>query len=155
MPDSRLIHPQTLDDMLLFRLWQLSLPAGRCVIKMCETEFGITRREWRMVAELARNEGVLSSQLASLAGLDRAQTSRAVTSLTAKGFVKRQPRRGNRREVHLNLTEDGHALYERLLPRVSSINAELMSTLSPAEADMLDALLERLQAKAQAMAPLD
>lgn len=153
MPTSRLTQPETLDDMLLFRLWNLSARAGRCVIQMCEAEFGITRREWRMLAELALNEGVLSSQLAELTGLDRARTSRAITSLAVKGLVVRRPRPGDRREVLLSLTEAGQQLYERLLPRVAGINRELVSTLSQAEADTLDTLLSRLHAKAQAMGP--
>lgn len=153
MPSSRLTHPETLDDMLLFRLWNLSARAGRSVIQMCEAEYGITRREWRMLAELALNEGVLSSQLAELTGLDRARTSRAITSMAVKGLVERRPRPGDRREILLSLTEAGQQLYERLLPRVAGINRELVSTLSQAEADTLDTLLRRLHAKAQAMGP--
>lgn len=153
MTASRLTHPETLDDMLLFRLSNLTACAGRGVIQMCEEEFGITRREWRMLAELALNEGVLSSQLAELTGLDRARTSRAITSLAVKGLVERRPRPGDRREVLLRLTEAGQQLYERLLPRVAAINRELMATLSQDEADMLDTLLKRLHEKARAMGP--
>ena len=75
MSASRLTHPETLDDMVLFRLWNLTAQASRTVVHVCESEFGITRREWRMLAELAVNQGVLSSQLADLTGLDRARTS--------------------------------------------------------------------------------
>lgn len=153
MPARRLTHPETLDDMLLFRLWNVSTQAGRCVIQMCETEFGITRREWRMLARLALSADMLPSQLAELTGLDRAQTSRAVTSLVAKGLLKRQPRPGDRREVLLNLTEAGRRLYDRLLPRVAGFNSELMSALSQTEADVLDTLLTKLLNKAQAMSP--
>lgn len=153
MPASRLTHPETLDDMLLFRLWNVSTHAGRCVIQMCEAEFGITRREWRMLAGLTLSKDMLPSQLAELTGLDRAQTSRAISSLVIKGLIRRQPRPGDRREVLLNLTEAGWSLYERLLPRVAGINSELMSTLSQVEADMLDILLTKLLGKAQTMAP--
>jgi len=61
MPESCLTQPKMLDDMLLYRLWQLQSRAGRTVIRLCEGEFGITRREWRLLAQLAREEGVLSS----------------------------------------------------------------------------------------------
>lgn len=51
------------------------------VIRLCEGRLGITRREWRIIALLAQDEGLLSSQLAERAQLDRARTSKAITSL--------------------------------------------------------------------------
>lgn len=152
MPSSRLSQPRTLDDMLLYQLWQVHAAARRPVVRLCEAEFGITRREWRMLAQLGRGEGLASSALAERAGLDRAQTSRAVGTLVQKGLVCRTPRRGDRREVQLTLTPQGRALYDTLLPRVAAINRELLSVLSEAEVDALDALLQRLRAQAERMA---
>ena len=140
MPTNRLTQPKSLDDMLLYVLWQLQ-----------EAEFGITRREWRMLAQLADSEGMPSSALAERAALDRAQTSRAVSALVQKGLVVRTPRPGNRREVLLHLTERGRALYAALLPRVAAINQELLSVLSETEVATLDALVQRLRAQAERM----
>ena len=39
-----------LDDLLLYRLSRLLSVAGSMVIKLCEGRFGITRREWRLIA---------------------------------------------------------------------------------------------------------
>ena len=146
-----LLHPNTLDDMLLYAMWQVQAHAGRVVVRLCETEFGITRREWRVLAQLAAHEGVLSSQLAQWASLDRARTSRALTGLAAKGLVERTPRPGDRREVRVHLTAQGRALHAALLPRVAQINRQLLSVLSEHEIKMLDACLQRLQVQAQQM----
>ena len=89
-----LLHPQTLDDMLLYVMWQLQACAGSVVVRLCEGEFGITRREWRMLAQLGQGEGLASSALAERAGLDRAQTSRAVGGLVGKRLLARTPRPG-------------------------------------------------------------
>lgn len=151
MNPHRLLAPQTLDDMLLYAMWQLQAHAGRVVVHLCESEFGVTRREWRVLAQLAREEGVLSSQLAERAGLDRARTSRALGSLEDKGLVVRTPRPGNRREIVVHLSADGRALHAALLPRIGAINRELLSVLSPAETHQLDAFLLRLQAQAVRM----
>ena len=151
MPTNRLTQPKSLDDMLLYVLWQLQAAARRPVVRLCEAEFGITRREWRMLAQLADSEGMPSSALAERAGLDRAQTSRAVSALVQKGLVVRTPRPGNRREVLLHLTERGRALYAALLPRVAAINQELLSVLSETEVATLDALVQRLRAQAERM----
>ena len=151
MPTNRLTQPKSLDDMLLYVLWQLQAAARRPVVRLCEAEFGITRREWRMLAQLADSEGMPSSALAERAALDRAQTSRAVSALVQKGLVVRTPRPGNRREGLLHLTERGRALYAALLPRVAAINQELLSVLSETEVATLDALVQRLRAQAERM----
>ena len=151
MPTNRLTQPKSLDDMLLYVLWQLQAAARRPGVRLCEAQFGITRREWRMLAQLADSEGMPSSALAERAALDRAQTSRAVSALVQKGLVVRTPRPGNRREVLLHLTERGRALYAALLPRVAAINQELLSVLSETEVATLDALVQRLRAQAERM----
>ena len=155
MSKNRLIHPKTLDDMLLYALWHLHATAGRRVMRMCEAEFGISRREWRMVAQLAQGEGLPSSALAERAGLDRAQTSRAVGRLVEKKLLVRTPRQGNRREVQLHLTDEGRALYQALLPRVAAINGQLLSVLDESEVAMLEQLLDRLRAQADRLVAAD
>ena len=107
MTPPRLTQPKSLDDMLLYVLWRLQATSRRPVVRLCESEFGITRREWRMLAQLGQVEGLASSALAERAALDRAQTSRAVGSLVAKQLVARTPRPGDRREVLLHLTDAG------------------------------------------------
>ena len=151
MATNRLTEPKTLDDMLLYVLWQLQAAARGPVVRVCEAEFGITRREWRMLAQLADSESMPSSALAERAALDRAQTSRAVSALVQKGLVVRTPRPGNRREGLLHLTERCRALYAALLPRVAAINQELLSVLSETEVATLDALVQRLRAQAERM----
>ena len=148
MPTPNLKQPRSLDDMVLYHLWSIGTQAGRKVIRMCDAEFGVTRREWRVMTYLARHEGVLSSQLAEHAGLDRARTSRTVGSLTDKRLVHRQTRPSNRREAVLTLTEAGLDLHKRLLPRVAAINAELMEAFTEAESQQLAVLLQRLQDRA-------
>ena len=72
---SRLDQPAALDDLLLYRISRLLGVAGSLVIRLCEGRFGITRREWRVLALLAQDEGLLSSQLAERAQLDRARAA--------------------------------------------------------------------------------
>ncbi len=148
MSPARLDQPRTLDDMVLYVLWNLQTSAGRAVVRLCETEFGISRRQWRLLALLAEHPDMQPSALALRSGLDRARTSRVLSGLVHKKLVQRIPRPGNRREVTLRLTEQGSALQARLLPRVADINGRLLSVLSPAERAQLADMLARLQAQA-------
>lgn len=145
------LNPQGIDDMLLYRLGRVLGTAGSLITRICEGEFGITRREWRVLANLAKSDGLLSSELAEVAQLDRARTSRAVTALVAKQLVVRVPRPHDRRQVALHLSEAGRALYQAVLPRATAIHRELVAPLSPEQAAQLDALLALLQHQADTM----
>lgn len=149
-PD-RLARPQHQSDLLLYRLYRIHTTAGRLVVHLCESEFGITRREWRILSFLSENEGALSSQLAEHAMLDRARTSRTLTSLAAKKLVVRRPRPSDRREVHVFLSDEGRRLYGEIYPRVAAINRELVSGLGEAQRRQLDAMVDALQAQAGQM----
>jgi DNA-binding MarR family transcriptional regulator len=153
MPAARLSRPQSLDDLLLYRMNRLVAVAGSMVIRLCEGRFGITRREWRVLALLARQEGLLSSELAEQAQLDRARTSRAVTSLVTKQLVRRQVEPGDRRQARLSLTPQGRSVHDQLFPLVREINRDLLAALSAGEVRELDGMLERLQARADAVVP--
>lgn len=144
----RLMRSAVLNDLLLFRISRLLSVAGAPVIRLCEGRFGISRREWRVLALLAQEEGLLSSQLAERAQLDRARTSKAITSLASKQLLRREPRPGDRRQVSLALTPAGRALYQALFPLVLEINQDLLAGLNQTELQHLDHALDALQSRA-------
>ncbi len=148
---SRLGRPAAMHDLLLFRLSRLLAIGGAPVIRLCEGRYGITRREWRVLALLAREDGLRSSDLAQRAQLDRARTSKAVTSLVAKQLVRRETRAGDRRQAFLALTPAGRSLFESLFPEVLRIHHDLLSGLDDGEVALLDTLLDRLQHQADAL----
>ncbi|MDR6537842.1 MarR family transcriptional regulator [Variovorax soli] len=143
---------RSLDGLLLYRLSRLLSVAGSMVIRLCEGRFRITRREWRLIATLASRGGLSSSQLAEQAQLDRARTSKAVGSLVEKRLLSRTHAAGDRRQVLLQLTERGQAVYDELHPLVSRINADLLATLDADDAARLDEALRQLQARAEQLA---
>lgn len=149
---SRLSQPELLDDLLLYRLGRLVATAGTMVIRLCEGRHGITRREWRVIALLAQEDELLSSELAGRIRLDRARTSRAITSLVAKQLVRRQSGTADRRQARLSLTPSGRALHAALMPEVQGINREILSVLEPAEVRQLDDALARLQERSARLA---
>jgi len=140
-----------LDDLLLYRLSRLLSVAGGMVIRLCEGRFGITRREWRLIATLASRGELGSSQLAEHAQLDRARTSKAVSSLVGKQLVSRTQAGSDRRHVALRLTPAGLAVYEALFPLVSQINEHLLAVLGADREQAFDAMMAELQARAEQM----
>ena len=146
---SRLVRAASLDDLLLYRLARVLATASTPVVRLCEGRFGITRREWRMLALLAEHGALQPSQLAERARLDRARTSRALSSLVGKRLVDRAAASGDRRCAQVWLTEAGQALHAQLFPLVVQINRELAASLQAAEVELLEGALDRLERQAE------
>ncbi|MCZ8110259.1 MAG: MarR family winged helix-turn-helix transcriptional regulator [Betaproteobacteria bacterium] len=147
-PCTRLRHPQALGELLIYRLGRLYATAGAMTIRVCEGEFGIPRREWRLLAVLGEAGALQPSVLAARAELDRARTSRALAGLQAKGLVDRQALANDRRLARVDLTEQGRALHARMLPRLAAINGAILGPLGDDDVARLDGLLTSLQQQA-------
>ena len=146
-PSSRSQSLRSINDLLLYRLGRLSANAGAMVVRLCEGNYGITRREWGVIGHLHEQGPLTPSALAVRFELDRARTSRMVTSLVTKGLVTRQTVPGNRRQAVLELTPAALALYDELMPQVQDINRRILSTLSADEMARLDNYMERLHSR--------
>jgi DNA-binding MarR family transcriptional regulator len=141
---SRLAAPLTLDDLLNYRLFRLFALGGAPVVRLLEGRYGITRREWRLLALLATHGELAPSEIATLAHLDRPRTSRALSGLIGKRLAVRRAATADARRAHVALTDSGQALYAEVFPQVAAINAELISVLDEAAVQALDTILTRL-----------
>ncbi len=140
----------SVDDLLLYRLGQFTAVAGAMVVRLCEGGYGITRREWAVLAQLhAQPQGLLPSVLAERMQRDRARTSRALGRLQTKGLVQRVALPNDRRSARVSLMPAGQALYAELMPQVQAINARILAALDPAQKQAFDESLARLRAQAQ------
>lgn len=144
----RLRDPKALGDLLIYRLGRLYATAGAMTLRVCEGEFGIPRREWRLLAVLGEAGELQPSELATRAELDRTRTSRALAGLQARGLVERRIFASDRRQARVALTAQGRDLHARMLPRVAAINGAVLARLSDDEVAALDGLLGDLQRQA-------
>lgn len=150
-PGHRLAHPQAANDLLMYRLNRLLAVAGSLVVRLCEGGYGITRREWGLLMMLAQHPGMPPAELAQRLGLDRARTSRAITSLLAKKLITRDAVPGDRRQARLSLTASGHAVHDGLFPQVKALNQDLLAGLDTDAVRMLDEALADMQRRAEAL----
>lgn len=138
-----------------FLPYQLAVAAeavSRSVAGVYAREFDLARDEWRVLAALGET-GEMNTKAAQLqTTLDKVQASRAVARLERKGLLCRQPDENDRRNHILRLTEDGCALYREVVPRVRSVERELLGALEPGERAALERTLARLQERAAAVA---
>ncbi len=144
----QLADPRTIVDLVNFQLHLIVATNSSTVIRICEGEYGITRREWLFLALLAAFGALAPSQVAAHAGLDRSRTSKGLTSLHGKGLIERMQHPADRRRASVALTAAGRDLYARLFPRVCKVNTDLLAVLSEAEVQTLAQLALRLRERA-------
>ncbi len=146
---SNLTNPQAIDDFLLFRLSRVLALGGGTIRRLCEGQLGITWREWRLIASLRPGVSMLSSELANHAQLDRARTSRSISTLIAKGLINRQIVPSDQRKATVTLTDKGRSMYESFFPVVADLNLRLMQGLGDDALQALDLALTHIQTEAE------
>jgi len=117
---------------LSVRIQTLAWELNRQMTSLVRDHFGLTLPEWRIIANLAARDGVSVQTLADLAGMDKAQTSRTVTSLVFSNTLAREDDPRDRRAVLLRLTDKGQALFDQIEP-VSRARRDWLNTLAGRE----------------------
>jgi DNA-binding MarR family transcriptional regulator len=135
-------------DVLPYQANQLLARSGAPVLRWCEGLFGITRRQWRVLAALMETDSIRSSDLALNIELDRVRTSRALQEMERRGLIEPKAEAGNARYVRVSVTEQGKAVYQGLWPMVREHHHRLMDVLSTDEVTQLEGILARLQSRA-------
>jgi DNA-binding MarR family transcriptional regulator len=145
-----LANPSGIEDFLLYRMSKVIALGGSLVTRICEGRFGITRREWSVLAIAAREQEMPWSQLRERTELDDARLSRAVSSLVEKGLARKSTKPN--RQVVVNLTDTGREIYAEIFPIARDINSEMLRTLEPELTETMDLVLTRLHERAQQLA---
>jgi DNA-binding MarR family transcriptional regulator len=143
-----LSSPQGMRDVLPYQANRLLALTGAPIVRWCEGQFGISRRQWRLLAALAEQGVMQSSQLAAHAQLDRVRTSRGLRELQSRGLIDRQTQVGNARHVMVSITAAGREIYDGLWPLVKAHHERLMSALSVQQRLDLEEMIDTLQAQA-------
>jgi len=141
----------TLNDMTMFRLYRAWSAANPIFTRLCEGRYGITRREWRILAIVTQHETLTSTQAAQAAALDGARTSRAIGALCAKGLLARKRALDDARTVHVFATDAGRALYREMMPVIASLNSLVFQDLSAQELSQLNDMLGRITRRSDLM----
>jgi len=135
-------------DQLEYPTFHITLIAkimDRLTVRYLADPGEMTYAEWRVLVRLATMEvGGTVRQVADLAWVDRAEVSRAASSLEAKGVVGRRENPQDRRKPVLFLTRRGRDLYRREVKRRQEFHENLLVGLSAAERQLLDDLLGRI-----------
>jgi DNA-binding MarR family transcriptional regulator len=151
-PTSPLMQPAGIEDFLDYQLYLVYRDCGYVMERLCQHEFAVSRRRWRILATLSAAEGITVSDLSKRAELDIAQTSRAIGTLAREGYLKRLANPNNARFSQVILTEKGRNLYRSMFARFCQVNKQLLGELSEDQVQCLGAVIATLRNTAKQLA---
>lgn len=86
------------------------------------SEHDVSFGHWTFLRILWEQDGLTQKQLSDEAGVMEPTTFAAVTAMEQLGYVRREQRPGNRKNVHVTLTPRGRALKRKLVPLAEEVN---------------------------------
>jgi MarR family transcriptional regulator for hemolysin len=101
---------------------------------------------WQVLLLVRAQKWGTQSQLAQELGITGATLTHHLNSLEDRGLVRRWRESSNRRVQHVELTDAGVKMFDRLREVAQGHDRRLRSHLTEEEADRLGELLDRLQA---------
>lgn len=140
-----------LDRFLPYRLSVLTNVVSGAIAAVYQRRFDLTIPEWRVVAVLSRHPGLSAAEVATHTRMDAVAVSRAVRRLLRAGRIRRTMSAADRRRSVLHVSAAGAAMYREIAPFALQYERELLAALGPQERARLDAMLDKLMARAQAL----
>lgn len=122
VPNDRLAHLVKDATRGLLRALQIRL-----------TRHGVSFGHWAFLRILWEADGLTQRELSVEAGLMEPTTSAALATMEKLGYIRRERRPGNRKNIHVFLTPRGRALRPKLVPLAEEVNEIAVSGASAAD----------------------
>jgi DNA-binding MarR family transcriptional regulator len=134
-----------LEHFLPYRLSILSNTVSQGIADDYQRLYDLSMTEWRVMAVLARFEGLSAREVADRTAMDKVAVSRALARLVEAGRVSRHMADNDKRRSVLDLTEAGWAIHDVVAPMARAREQALLDKLSEEERTWLVRILDRLQ----------
>jgi DNA-binding MarR family transcriptional regulator len=126
------VGPMTANPSLLYLVKQLELSV-RARLNDLVRPAGITALQYTALTVLDRHDGLTTAKLARDSFVTAQAMADMVASLEGRGLIRRERNPGNRRELHIYLTESGAALLADLAEPVAHLEEQLSHDIDAAE----------------------
>lgn len=107
---------------------------------------GLTRAQWRVLAQLRRREGINQTLLAEILEIESITLGRHIDRLEAKGWVERRRDPGDRRAWRLYLKAEVQPVLEQMRDFSNVTRGEALKGIPAAESEALIDHLLRIKA---------
>jgi DNA-binding MarR family transcriptional regulator len=113
--------------------------------RLLRRAFNLGTNDWRVISALSIRPGATSTEVSEFVAVNKAVVSKSVNTLIARGLIV--PADGPRGSRPLYLTRAGAEMHDQMKPISLRGQEIVLSELSAAEIEQLNALLMRLLAK--------
>ncbi len=137
--------PLQLEHFLPYRLSILSNTISQTIADDYQRRYDISVTEWRVMAVLARFDGLSAREVAERTAMDKVAVSRALARLVTAGRVSRAIHDNDKRRSVLGLTEAGWAMHDEVAPMARAREREVLAKLDAEERAWLERILDKLQ----------
>ena len=140
-----------LASFLPYRFSVFTHNISQSIASIYSSRVHISAQECRIIANLGTRPPQPANDIGSPAHLDQVPMSRALTKLIKKGLVLRTFDKLDKRKSSLKLSRKGLQLYEKIVPIALERERQLIAVLNRQERAQLDAILEKLERRAEAL----
>jgi DNA-binding MarR family transcriptional regulator len=133
-----------LDRFLPYRLSVLSNRVSGVIARLYAEKFDLSIPEWRILAVVGKYGPQTATDVAARTAMDKVRVSRAIARLLESGRMQRHVDPTDRRRMTLQMTDEGRAVYDEIVPLALSAEAQLLAEVPPdvrAAFDRLNAAL--------------
>jgi DNA-binding MarR family transcriptional regulator len=112
--------------------------------KAIEKKFGITEVECSALFCVGHSDQMTATDVCNITGRPKNSLSRAIAILIGKKLLQRTEDDRDGRKKRLQLTSQGRALYEKIVPMFLRAEQNIVQPLTPSELSDLDRLLGKM-----------
>jgi len=139
--------PIELENFLPYRLSILSNTVSQAIANDYQQRYDIGVTEWRVMAVLARFDGLSAREVAERTAMDKVAVSRALSRLVASGRVSRSIHSDDKRRSVLGLTAAGWAIHDDVAPMARARERQVLAKLDAEERVWLERILNKLDGR--------
>jgi MarR family transcriptional regulator, transcriptional regulator for hemolysin len=118
------------------------------------TQLGLTRAQWRVLAQLRRREGITQAALAEILEIEPITLVRHIDRLEMKGLVERRVDPNDRRARNLYLREDAQPMMDQMRVLSEQTREEVLGSISSEDHEKLVDLLLTIKETVNELPPV-
>jgi DNA-binding MarR family transcriptional regulator len=139
--------PIELENFLPYRLSILSNTVSQAIADDYQQRYDLGVTEWRVMAVLARFDGLSAREVAERTAMDKVAVSRALSRLVTSGRVSRSIHSNDKRRSVLGLTAAGWLIHDDVAPMARARERQVLAKLDAEERLWLERILNKLDGR--------
>jgi DNA-binding MarR family transcriptional regulator len=139
------------DSHISTLIFSLGVQLRRSAVTTFRRDFGLSSTEWSIIGILYNNGALSVGGICERLGKDKAQVSRDIASLTARGLLRGQRDEVDRRRILIDFTDEALPFVDEFAEALRERNSRFIAGLTPEQQAELRRMLVILLRNAREM----